>query len=602
MKFSSRILVPVLLPLLPLLPMLPLRAGAQAAGSGLSLPLQKRVLPNGLTVFLVERHQAPVFSARIAFRAGGADDAAGRTGTANLLEHLLFKGTRTIGLKNPADVETESRLLDTEDRLWASILEEQDHLAAASASSVFSSGKVLPATSDKLRSLQEEFAKVQTQHASMLRPNAFSALYQEAGAHGLDASTSNDSTFYQVDLPRNRFEFWARMESERINAPVLREFYTEREVVKAERQMRIEDRPEARLKELFLAQAFLAHPYGRPVAGWPSDLAALKRTEVQDFHRRYYAPNRAAIVLVGDLAWDEINPVLDAYFGQLKRQPDPAPVRTEEPEQTGDRRASIETDATPIFMAGWHIPATGHPDFPAMAVLADLLSKGRGSRLYKRAIGDLSIASEFQVKVGEPGSRYPGLFVATGTAKGSAIPGLLGATLMEEIEAIKKQGPAKEELDRLAALREMEQIHRLEDPDRLATGLAMAWAATGDEQAFLGDLQRYCGVTASDVQRVAKRYLVDNNRTTAVIVRLNEVDKDLALNEEIEDNLAKLVILTNPAIKPSDVVDSQMAMIRTKPREQRLEMLETLKKKLDEAQKAAPKTTPPAEPKPEGKN
>lgn len=582
--------------------MLPVMASLGAAGGDLSLPLQKRVLQNGLTIFLVERHQAPVFSARIAFRVGGVDEATGHTGTAHLLEHMLFKGTRTVGLKNPADAESEGLLLDTEDKLWASITAEQDRLEELSAASVYSTGKPLPAASDKLASLREEFAKVQAKHAAMLQPNAFSALFQEAGANGLNAGTSNDFTFYQVDLPRNRFEFWARMESERINAPVLREFYTEREVVKEERRMRTEDSPEGRLRELLLGQAFLAHPYGRPVVGWPSDLYALKRTEVQDFYRRYYAPNRAAIVLVGDLSWDEINPVVDAYFGQLKRQPDPSPVRTQEPAQSGDRRTSFDADATPIFMAGWHIPAMSHPDYPALAVLADLLSKGRSSRLYKRAVVELAIASDFQASVGEPGSRYPGLLVATGTAKGEASPGLLGTTLMEEIDAIKKQGPAKAELERLVALREMDQVHRMEDPGRLATDLAVAWAAAGNEQAFLGDLDRYRSVTASDVQRVAQAYLVDRNRTTAVLLRPKDTEGDRALNDEIEATLTKLVETTNPAMKPSDVVDSQMDMLRAKPRDQRQQALEALKKQLVEAQKAAaPKPTTPAGSKPNGK-
>ncbi|MBL0211478.1 MAG: insulinase family protein [Holophagaceae bacterium] len=581
--------------------LLPAMACFAAAGGDLRLPLQKRVLQNGLTVFLVERHQAPVFSARIAFRVGGVDEAAGQTGTAHLLEHMLFKGTRTVGLKNPAEAQSESLLLEAEDSLCASITAEQDRLEAASAASVYATGKPLPADSGKLKSLREEFAKVQAKHAAMLQPNAFSALFQEAGANGLNAGTSNDFTFYQVDLPRNRFEFWARMESERMNAPVLREFYTEREVVKEERRMRTEDSPEGRLRELFLGQAFLAHPYGRPVVGWPSDLYALKRTEVQDFYRRYYAPNRAAIVLVGDLTWDEINPTVDAYFGQLKRQPDPAPVRTVEPAQSGDRRTSMDAEATPVFMAGWHIPAMSHPDSPALAVLADLLSKGRSSRLYKRAVVELSIASDFQVSIGEPGSRYPNLLVATGTVKGDASPGLLGAVLMEEIEAIKQQGPAKADLERLAVLREMDQVRRMEDPGRLATDLAVTWAVAGDEQAFLADLDRYRSVTAADVQRVAKAYLVDPNRTTAVLLRPKAAEGDRALDGEIEATLTKLVELTNPAMKPSDVVDSQMGMIRAKPRDQRLEVLEALKKQLAEAQKTAPKPAAPAESKPDGK-
>ena len=593
MKNWFRFIFPVMLPVL---------ACARATGGDLGLPLQKRVLPNGLTLFLVERHQAPVFSARIAFRVGGADEAAGQTGEAHLLEHMLFKGTRTVGLKNPADAGAESNLMDAEDKLWASILAEQDLLAEASAASVYSTGKPLPISSEKLRSLREEFAKLQSQHAAMLMPNAFSALYQEAGAHGLNAGIGSDFTYFQVDLPRNRFEFWARMESERFNAPVLREFYSEREVVKEERRMRTEDIPEARLKELLMGQAFLAHPYGRPVVGWASDLQALKRSEVLDFYRRCYTPNKAAIVLVGDLTWDEINPVIDAYFGQLKRQADPSPVRTEEPAQTGDRRTSLDTDATQMFMVGWHIPALGHPDYPALAVLADLLSKGRGSRLHRRAVEVLSIATDFQASVGEPGARYPGLFVAKGTSKGNANPGLLGSTLMEEIAAIKKQGLTKVELDRLVVLREMDQAKRLEDPGQLATDLAVSWAVAGSEQAFLGDLERYRSVTPADVQRVAKTYLVDSNRTTAVLLRPKDADGDRVLDEEIEATLTTLVKITSPAMKPEDVVDRQMEMIRAKPREQRQQMLEALKKQVEEAQKTAPKPTTPDESKPDGKH
>ncbi len=503
---------------------LALALSATALPAQLRVPIQKQALPNGLTIMLVERHNAPIFSARIAFKAGSANDPAGASGVAHVVEHMLFKGTITYGLKNPADAAKEQGLLLKEDNLWESILAEQRALADASARQFYATGKVGPDTSSRLEQLKKDFEVIQAEHRALIAQNEYGALYETVGGTGINAGTGMDFTYYQVSLPKNRFEFWCRMEADRLANPVFREFYTEREVIKEERRMTLEDGTGSRgpmgvLEEPFLAAAFPYQPYGRTGLGPMSDLFNLKRTEAQAFFTRYYAPNRAALVLVGSLKMAEILPTLEAYFGKIPPQPEPQPVHTVAPEQRGERRVTVERDMTPMLRVGWHVPALGHPDVPALTVLAEILAGGRTSRLYKTAVEGKELTTGFSVYHGSPGAKYPTLFAASATVKGDHTTQELEQVLYQEIERLQQEGPAQAELDRVLKNAEMGLLKKMEDIDSLATEIAATWAITGDETTFTADLDRTKDVKPADVQRVAQAYLTRPRRVVATLER-----------------------------------------------------------------------------------
>ncbi|MCU1245670.1 MAG: peptidase M16-like protein, partial [Acidobacteria bacterium] len=212
-------------------------------------------LDNGLTLIVMERPEAPVFSFATQVNVGSAQEVPGITGLAHMFEHMAFKGTDKIGTSN---YEGEK----------AALAKVEESYAAYDAE------RRKPVGSDPVRVKELETAWKDSMDAAnkFVVPNEFSKIIDRAGATGVNAGTASDETVYFYSMPSNQVELWAYLESERFLHPVFREFYKERDVVFEERRMRTESSPQGRLIEQFLAEAFTAHPYGFPTVGWPSDL------------------------------------------------------------------------------------------------------------------------------------------------------------------------------------------------------------------------------------------------------------------------------------------------------------------------------------------
>src|SRR5438270_1228209 len=202
-----------------------------------------KVLPNGLTLIVCERPEAPVFSFYTLVDAGSADDPQGASGIAHMFEHMAFKGTTEIGT---TDYTAEKIALAKVEVAYAAYDAEYRKRVGQD-----------PA---KLAQLLKEFQQAQAEAQKFVIPNQFSAIAEENGAVGINASTAEDSTQYFWSMPSNRLELWAYLESQRIGHPVEREFYKERNVVQEERRMRVDSSPIGRMIEQFLAAAYVAHP------------------------------------------------------------------------------------------------------------------------------------------------------------------------------------------------------------------------------------------------------------------------------------------------------------------------------------------------------
>ncbi|HEY0785967.1 MAG TPA: pitrilysin family protein, partial [Acidobacteriaceae bacterium] len=251
-----------------------------------------KVLPNGLTLILCERPEAPVFSYFTIVDAGDANDPSQQSGLAHMFEHLAFKGTEDIGTK---DYAAEKLALAKVEETYAAYDAELR--------------KRVGQDRTRLAQLKEQFDAAEKAADAYVIPNEFTELAEVNGASGLNASTSLDSTQYFWSMPANRFELWAYMESDRIAHPVPRQFYRERNVVLEERRMRVDSSPTGRLVEQFLAAAYVAHPYGRPNVGWQSELSQISATEAAAFHQKYYVPANMVIAVAGDLKAAEAMPV-----------------------------------------------------------------------------------------------------------------------------------------------------------------------------------------------------------------------------------------------------------------------------------------------------
>jgi predicted Zn-dependent peptidase len=472
-----------------------------APSPGEQLPVVRHVLPNGMTFLLLRREGAPTASFVTHYRAGAVDEWTGISGTAHLFEHMLFKGSTVIGTKN----------LAAELALFPAI-----DAAADSFTAEFRRGA--DADSAELRRRRDRVKQLEDSARQFVVTNELDRILTENGAVGLNASTSHDVTNYYFSLPANRVELWFLLESDRLRNPVLREFYSEREVVMEERRLRTETQPTGMLFEEFLQAAFRAHPYGRPVVGLASEIQAVRRASALEYFRRFYGPNNAVVAIVGDIDVERMNALATRYFADLAPGEPHRPVVTQEPPQRGERRIQVEFDANPIVMIGYHVPNLRHPDAPALNVLSSLLTGGRTSRLFQRLVLRERVATQIS-SFTIPGSLYPRLFAFQGTPIAPHTTEEIERAVYEEVERLQREPPTAAELQRVRNQIEAAGVQRLQSNLGLAFQLSGSEALWGDWRQTFRDQAALAHVSAEDVQRVARTYFATSNRTVATLVR-----------------------------------------------------------------------------------
>ncbi len=469
-------------------------------------------LDNGLTFIVIERPVAPVTSFVTFVDVGGVDEPVGHTGIAHIFEHMAFKGTHYIGTNN---WEKEKEALEKMDEAYQRWLEES---------------YAPEPDSSELDKLWSEFQKLQEEASQYVVNNEFSQIVDRNGGTGMNAGTGADQTVYFYSLPENRMELWFSLESDRFKNPVFREFYKEKEVVREERRMRTESQPVGRLLEEFLAVAYTAHPYGRPVVGWNSDITATTMDDARAFYNKYYVPNNITIGIAGDVNPKEVRKLAETYFGDIPAAPEPPPVYTKEPEQRGERRFEIKGQSQPFLLMGYHTVAEDHPDSKALQLLGSIISSGRTSRLYKRMVEEEQLALGVQAFNGLPGTKYESMFAAFAVPNRGIGVDTLESVILEEIEKVKDGALTQKELDRARTNARAGLIRNLDSNIGLAQALAGAEAQRGDWKKVFTDLDELDKVTLEDLQRVAETYLTEDNRTVGAIV--NEPSEEVADAEQ----------------------------------------------------------------------
>ncbi len=461
-------------------------------------------LDNGLTLLMVERHQAPIVSINLTFKVGSVNEHVGITGVAHLYEHMAFKGTKTLGT---SDYEAERVLLDELDQLDQAILQERKNATP---------------DSEKLKAMQEKFEELETQANALSVQNEFGLLYDSHGAVGLNASTSSELTRYIVSLPANRLPMWAAVESDRMRNTVLREFYKEKRVVLEERRLRTDNSPSGRMFEAFASTAFWAHPYRNPVIGWPTDIANLTVTETKAFFKEHYGPNNAVLAIVGDIHPPDVIALIETTFGPIPSQSPPPPVVTEELSQDGERRVNVQYDAEPFVMIGFHKPGVGHPDDDVFDVIDSILSSGRTSRMHKQIVQKKQLAVRVGTFTGFPGNRFPNLFVISAVPRAPHTTAELEEAVYEELDKLKTEPIKPRELEKVINNLDAYLVRSLQSNSGLASQLTYFEAIAGDWNYLVEIRDRMAKITQEDIQRVAKEYLVKKNRVVATLVKKTE--------------------------------------------------------------------------------
>lgn len=476
-----------------------------AFGAGLEERVREHTLKNGMKLLMVERHTSPTVAAWIRFRVGSVDERSDERGIAHLLEHMLFKGTKTLGTK---DYAAEKPLLDKIEETAQALIAEKAKGARADAGRVDDLRK-------KLNALEAEAGKY-------VIKEEFAEIYARNGGAGYNAMTGKDGTTYLINMPSNKLELWATIEGDRMQNAVLREFYTERDVVMEERRRSYDTEPGSKLWETFVAVTYNAHPYGQPIIGWMSDLENLTRTKAEEFFRRYYKPNNAIVALVGDIDPDKTIALVEKYFGDIPPGTLVGPVAVVEPAQQGERRVEILADAEPELLIGFHKPTLPNPDDYVFDVIDMILADGRTSRLYKKLVVEKQLAAEVSA-FSAPGSRYPNLFVVAATPRAPHTAKEVEDAIYEELERLKKEPMTERELAQILNRLEYEESRQMISNGGLARNLTEYEAVTGSWRYLVEHRREVAKVTPDDVIRVARKYFVRENRTVGVITKKDDV-------------------------------------------------------------------------------
>lgn len=424
-------------------------------------------LPNGLRVLIQETHAAPVATFMLWYRVGSRNETAGFTGVSHWVEHLLFKGTPS----HPAG--TLTRLIDRLGGRW----------------------------------------------------NAF---------------TWKDYTAYFEVLPVEHIDVAIRLEADRMQNTIF-----DPEVIAGERTVIISERegaenyPAYYLREEVEALAFKAHPYRQPVIGWKEDLRAMTRDDLYRHYRTFYHPSNATAVVVGDVNTAQARAAIEAAFGSIPSGDLAPPVRSVEPEQSGERRVVVRRPggAAAQVMLAFHMPAAGHPDLPALMVLDGVLSGfkgvapfeggggGRSSRLY-RALVDRRLATD--AGSGLTPSIDPSLFRISATARSGVDPGAVESAIYAEIARLHDEPVSTSELDKVKRQAQAQFVYLRDGVFRRAIALG-AFATVDRPETLFALVEAVARVTADDVARAARAYLVDRKRTVGWYVPDDQASKEVAV-------------------------------------------------------------------------
>lgn len=458
-------------------------------------------LDNGLTLLVYERPEAPVVSFFTHVDVGSAQEVPGITGLAHMFEHMAFKGTSKVGTR---DYEAEKKALAKVDETYAAYDRERRNRSGADP--------------QRKAELEKAFEEAQKEAEAYVVKNEFGEIIDREGGVGLNAFTNADTTGYLFSLPANKVELWAYLESERFLDPVFREFYKERAVVMEERRMRTESQPIGRLVEQTLATAFSAHPYRQPTVGYMSDLQSFTRQDAERFHSIHYVPSNITVAVVGDVKAKQILPLLRKYFGRLPARPAPPVLRTEEPPQTAEKILKMPDTAQPIYLEGYHRPPTIHPDAVVYDAIADLLSTGRTSRLYRSLIRDKKIAAGAAAFNDFPGAKYPNLLVFYGAPTPGHTNEEVQSAIRAEIERLKTEPVGEDELRMVKTRAKANLVRSLDSNMGIARQIATYQAQHGDWRELFRTVDKIDKVTSEDILRVSRSTFVAKNRTVAMIV------------------------------------------------------------------------------------
>jgi zinc protease len=358
--------------------------------------------------------------------------------------------------------------------------------------------------------------------AKKFGPKQFDIVMEAAGGAN-NAYTNQNVTVYTNFFPSSALELIFDLEADRIENlafdPQMIE--SERGVVASERRTSVDNDNAGLLDEQLWANSFVAHPYQWPVVGWMSDIETWKIEDLKKHFEMGYSPSNATMVVSGDVKFEDIVRLSEKYIEPIKSHQPPPPVNTKEPEQKGERRVKVEKFAQlPLLMLGFHVPETKHQDYYSLQVLQNILFSGQSSRLYQRLVDKDQLA--LSVNGGMGLTFDPTLFIMTIQPREGVAPEAVEKALYEELEKIKTVGVTDREIQKARNGLLVDFYDSLKRVSGKANTIGSYEVFFGDYRKLFSAPEDFSKVTAQDVQRVARTYFNELNRTVVTLIPTKE--------------------------------------------------------------------------------
>jgi zinc protease len=355
-----------------------------------------------------------------------------------------------------------------------------------------------------------------------VQPDSHTSMIASIGGRS-NAYTQEDATVFWETLPSHYLPFALWLEADRMaTLRVDREaFEKEREVVKEERRLRVDNQPYGRLNEILFSHAFTTHPYKHPTIGSMKDLESASIQDVRDFHDTYYVPENAVVTIVGDFDSAQAMQFVRQYFGRVPKATKPVPRDIpKEPEQAQERRATIQEEwPLPAVVIAYHVTYDGHPDSYPLHLMSKILFDGESARMTRDLVYDkrMAVAAFGSANILED----PNLFSAVAIVPAGQSVADVEREMLAQFESVKTDGVTPHELERAKNQFMRDYIIGRETDEQKALHLAHAAVIHNDIRTADAEIDIFLKLTTSDIQRVAKTYFTDTNRTVLYIMPKN---------------------------------------------------------------------------------
>jgi predicted Zn-dependent peptidase len=464
----------------------------------INVPVHFDSLSNGLKIIIVPDTNVAVVSCRLYYFVGSMYEGPGTSGLSHLYEHMMFKGTKRLGT---SDFSKERKWLSKIDSVDAQIGQLNN--------------KGISDTAAQYKALKQEIFGYMQSERQFIKKDEIWNLYAGNGGTNLNAWTADDMTAYIVTLPKNKVELFYWIESDRMQNPVLREFYSERDVVAEERRMRYDNQPSNRYDEYLNSLFYMAHPYRLPTIGWMSDIQAYTIKKLYNHIRQYYTPDNAVIVLTGNIDPAAAVKNIKNYFGAIPRAAEPKrEVVTREPPPLGETRFTVHDNAEPHIDMMFHTPGYPNEDIYKLDVVESILS-GRSGRLYNRLVTKENLCTD----AGASNSirLHNGCFQIWAGLKKGTDPAAVEKIINEEILLLSKTPPSANEMLRIKNNIRMSFATSLKSLEGISDRLAW-FQRLGNWKNMLEYPDRIMAIKAESIPEITAKYLETDCKTIGLLL------------------------------------------------------------------------------------